>query len=367
MHPVQEYRQHVSGGGSRKGQFAVRFVRQYPVVAGCWDGLYDDDVVKYVGEADSNDLEEHGRRSAHVVVDVCIATLADNLSRASLSVLCRRHCILDGLRRRSFQQLHEAVKEHRCTGDCRKRGVVFERPKNSAVNPFHVHQGVVDDATDTADYGTESCATFPPEVLNKSALADIARDWCWELRDDALGEGACAVCGQLTVKREHRAVCISDPLLDVLCVDGVTRTERDSVEDTCGQEPGPVLCRAVCTEDQQRCMVCRECDRALRRKMVPKLALANGLWLGEVPPCLTKLNFVEQLTVARYRHNACIVKVHKGGYKLSANAIVFSQPVVRLHAMLPPPSHEMDEMLAILFTGPTAPLLSDFKRTPFIV
>lgn len=68
-----------------------------------------------------------------------------------------------------------------------------------------------------------------------------------------------------------------------------------------------------------------------------------------------------------YRHNLCVVSVKMGQKKMRANAVVFPQPVVKVCKILPPPRDEMDQVLAILWTGPSAPVLADFKRVPILV
>ncbi|KAI6138412.1 hypothetical protein BKA82DRAFT_3932534, partial [Pisolithus tinctorius] len=46
--------------------------------------------------------------------------------------------------------------------------------------------------------------------------------------------------------------------------------------------------------------VCEECHRAMRADRMPKYALNNNLWIGDIPLTLQKLNFVETLLVARH-------------------------------------------------------------------
>ncbi|KZT05075.1 uncharacterized protein LAESUDRAFT_656492, partial [Laetiporus sulphureus 93-53] len=50
-----------------------------------------------------------------------------------------------------------------------------------------------------------------------------------------------------------------------------------------------------------------------------------------------------------------------------ANAVGFSQPVHKVYNVLPPPREDLDDILAILFTGPCRPVEADFKRTPLLV
>lgn len=105
----------------------------------------------------------------------------------------------------------------------------------------------------------------------------------------------------------------------------------------------------------------------MQSRHLPPRSLANGLWLGEVPSELRKLNFIEKLLVARYRHNYFVVSVNKGQCKLHANAIVFAQPTGKMYSVLPPPCSELNTCLAILFTGPNAPTSEELNHTPLFV
>ncbi|KAJ3551659.1 hypothetical protein NM688_g4576 [Phlebia brevispora] len=345
-------REPLSGGGSM-GSFSVRFLRQFPLVAGTLEGLYDGDVLVYDGERLVMEVREVDRE--HVALQVPVAQLCGNLNRASLGTLCYRHKILTAVSQRVVAELRTAVQDHVCGEQCGHYAVMFRRPVLSMVNPFHLAEPSV-----TNLGRNDSDAEFPPKPHSRHALAEFVKEWCTEISADVLGEAVCAVCGQLTIEQQQKKIAVDNPLLKLLCIEGVVAS---AVSD---DRMAPVLCPAGICDNGAQCSVCGVCMKALRRRTVPNIALANGLWVGEVPECLARLNFVEKLVVARYRHNACIVKVHKGGYKMSANAIVFPQPVAKLNAVLPVPKEDLDEMLAILFTGPTAPLESDFKRTPFI-
>ncbi|TFK60401.1 hypothetical protein BDN72DRAFT_752984, partial [Pluteus cervinus] len=50
-----------------------------------------------------------------------------------------------------------------------------------------------------------------------------------------------------------------------------------------------------------------------------------------------------------------------------SHAIAFEAPTARLYQELPPPREDMDDVLAILFTGPAQPTDEDFARTPLLV
>ncbi|KAH9848076.1 hypothetical protein C2E23DRAFT_710313, partial [Lenzites betulinus] len=94
----------------------------------------------------------------------------------------------------------------------------------------------------------------------------------------------------------------------------------------------------------------------------------NGRWVGPCPPELQGLRYVEQLLIARNRHSLCVAQLSQGKQRyMTANAIIFGQPVARMYSMLPPPRKEIEECLAILFVGTAKPTDEDISRTPFIV
>ena len=56
--------------------------------------------------------------------------------------------------------------------------------------------------------------------------------------------------------------------------------------------------------------VCDSCVHYLRRNKTPPLALANGMWIGDVPTVLDILTLPERILVARYFPAAYIVKLY---------------------------------------------------------
>src|ERR1700729_1188764 len=93
--------------------------------------------------------------------------------------------------------------------------------------------------------------------------------------------------------------------VNLLKVDGVTRKTRCKSTDPVSELRGPILAPG-CSR------VCSICVESLDKKKLPTLALANGLWVGEIPDELQNLTYAEQLLIARVRHNRCIVKVSSG-------------------------------------------------------
>ena len=50
-----------------------------------------------------------------------------------------------------------------------------------------------------------------------------------------------------------------------------------------------------------------------------------------------------------------------------ANAVTFEHPMQKIYAVLPPPIEELNEVLALIFTGPCQPNEDGFQRIPLLV
>ena len=202
-------------------------------------------------------------------------------------------------------------------------------------------------------YFSKKDVKFPPAPPSAELCRNIVSDFCADTSPDVFEEAGCAVCGKLT------PICEMEELSEVeninlLKVDGVTRKARCKSADPVRELRGAILAPG-CSR------VCPICVESLEKKKVPTLALANGLWVGEIPDELQGLTYAEQLLIARVRHNRCIVKVSSGMFKMRANAISFSNPMPKIYSVLPPPIEEMDEVLAFIYTGPCKQTKADFQ------
>ena len=194
---------------------------------------------------------------------------------------------------------------------------------------------------------------FPPLPPSSELYQKIISDFCADTSPEVFEEAGCAVCGKLTPICEMEE-CSEVENISLLKVDVVTRKARYETSDSVKELKGPILAPG-CSR------VCFTCIESLDKKKMPTLALANGLWIGEIPDELQGLTYAEQLLIARVQHNRCIVKVSSGMYKMRANAISFSNPMPKIYNVLPPPIEEMDDVLAFIYTGPCKPTKADFK------
>jgi hypothetical protein len=209
------------------------------------------------------------------------------------------------------------------------------------------------------NYRTKKNVNFPPNPPSTELCKSIISDFCADTSPEVFEEAGCAICGKLTPICEMEEISEVENI-NLLKIDGVTRKARCKSSDPVRELRGPVLAPG-CSR------ACPTCAEFLEKKKMPTLALANGLWIGEIPDELQDLTYAEQLLIARVRHNRCIVKVSSGMYKMRANAISFSNPMPKIYNVLPPPIEEMDEVLAFIYTGPCKPTKADFKRTPLLV
>ena len=201
---------------------------------------------------------------------------------------------------------------------------------------------------------------FPPDPADSNLIHTILTKICDKMQPKKLEEAGCAVCGELKPMQELSRLKGIKNLLSVLEAPGITRTERKKSESPIKEYGGPVL-------DYSCSRVCEGCRRMIRKGKVPRLALANNLWIGRVPEELKNLRYVEKILVSRVRHTCAYVKVASGMHKMKANVVAFESPIPKIYAILPPPREDLDEVLAILFTGPSKPTPQDFARTPFLV
>jgi hypothetical protein len=201
---------------------------------------------------------------------------------------------------------------------------------------------------------------FPPSAPTLDLQLDIIAGACKDMSPNQITEAGCAVCGRLTPVINLTMLTDTSLNLNILERPCTTQKERFDVFDPMTCIPGPVL-------EEGLDSICNVCMKSISKGKVPKLSLANGLWIGKVPPQLLDLSYAEQLLIARVCHNRCIVRVSSGMHKMRANAISFENPMPKVYDILPPPIDELDEILAFIYTGPCKPTKAHFERTPFLV
>ncbi|WP_208346571.1 DUF6570 domain-containing protein, partial [Aetokthonos hydrillicola] len=358
------------GAGSRRVNiFPSTVLVQYNIIWGSKSHIDPASRWEYIGQKADTDFKDLAISSDNMAIQVPLDILTKLLPFKSLRDLCKYHGIQSF--HRSLDDIISNLSAHEC--NCGISVSLFKRRNTGTRHAHSLRDSSTQDDVQQPEAVQERVnvhLSFPPQPKTKSQLCTIMREFCNEMSSHKLSEGPCAVCARLCLCSDISHINMPDfdwSPLDRTGTD-IGRLERHSADDKVIYLAGALLCPAGVRMGQVGTevdiSVCQGCLRALKSGKRPVLSLANGLWLGEVPIQLSRLNFVEKLLVARYRHNTCMVKVTMGQRRMAGNAVVFSQPVAKLYTKLPPPCNEMDECLTILFTGSCAPAGKDFKRTP---
>lgn len=131
------------------------------------------------------------------------------------------------------------------------------------------------------------------------------------------------------------------------------------------------------------CWMCNDCVRSLEQGTLPKLSLANNLWIGDVPYQLSVLTIPEQLLIARHYPRCYIFKLFPRDYDshlpldqlyagMAGNASLFeinTQEVVEMlnGQWMPSPVATLSSIIAITFVGNSRRLPSDWLKKTFRV
>ncbi|KIK53609.1 hypothetical protein GYMLUDRAFT_135017, partial [Collybiopsis luxurians FD-317 M1] len=165
---------------------------------------------------------------------------------------------------------------------------------------------------------------FPPLPRDKALVENIVNQFCQGLHSREFEEAGCKICGQLTLKSSLLTTYGIQDNLSILSNPFVARKERHTDDN-----PIEFILDPIFAEDCS--LVCRSCYDSVANGKLPKYALANGQWIGPVPNELKGLTWMEQLCISHVHHNYCVARLAKGGTKLVANAVMFSNPSTEIY------------------------------------
>ena len=362
---------YIGGGCSRIARDTIQ-----PYIVSQPSTLYDRSILSYVAYVEKVKVETYPS-DQFVHANIPLLIVSQLLSLTSARSIAASHGIATGSRC-NVAQLRSLVEQHECVS-CPLYLTIFsvendsttkhamrsrryrENMKAAKTTSTTSERFSIAEFTSNRDT-TERLvhAEFPPLPSSIELEHTIIKDVCKRMDPVNFEEVGCAVCGELHHRAKTSRLKGVKKILGILEAPGVTRVERKCDATSIKEFKGPVL-------DYSCSTICDGCRSDVRRGKVPRLALARGLWLGKVPVVLDNLTFVEKLLVARVRHTCAFVKVSSGMRKMKANIVAFESPIQKIYKILPPPREDLDEMLAILFTGPCKPTAEDFARTPFLV
>ena len=354
-----------SYGGGRQHLFT------FEEVGTCIVGGYDidhDSAFKFIDHVDSIGRAAYPTDQNYVYAEIPLPDLIPYLSLKMILKISKLHHInLHPRVTKSASELVSSFLGHSCVS-CNHYCSVFSVVASKAAKDRKRKQAKK--MTKSSEYSSDPSQAnvqldveFPPEPVDNNLSHKIVSDFCENLKPDALEEAGCMACGQLVPVAQLTRLKAVKNLLHMLHASGVTRLERSSSTQPIREIKGPVL-DYTCAANR----ICDSCRQSSRNGKTPPCALASGLWLGAVPEVLSCLTYVEKLLVARVRVNSCFVHVASSGLrKMASHVIAFKSPVPKIYHKLPPPIEELDEVLAILFTGPCEPTEKEFQRTPLLV
>ena len=316
-----------------------------------------------------------------LLCDIPVCKLVTNLTIPNLKLVAAAHGIFIKSRT-SLPDVIKLIQDHTCV-HCQNCITVFKPAKSlvsrrreanmRAVRKYRHNKISLNNnipfTDDIHHYGRlermfdplQNEQIFPPSPLEQKIEHAIVQACCKDMSPIKFEEVGCAICGELSLRSKSVPLKDTSVKLDILqCHYNITRKERKTEYDSVSCLDGPIL-------EPNLQYICTRCHKSMTAGKVPKVALANGMWLGQVPSELADLTFAEQLLVARVRHNRCLVRVSSGWHKMTANAISFANPTPIVYDVLPLPKDELDEILAFIYTGPCKPTPKDFERTPLLV
>jgi hypothetical protein len=321
--------------------------------------------VKYIHISEANKFSNH---TSHLFAcDVPVEILVPYMNVNELRDLAKIHGILINSKDTKATRMEKFVG-HYCP-ECNHHISIFS-PCSTSKNennlqdeprpyPPTINNEIMNETIHAHMFDSKPCL-FPPDPPSKTLVESIIRGFCNETQPQNIMESGCAVCGQLEPLTNLRELAQSSCNLDILQIENIGRRERKSESDPIT----PLMDRILIPTCKH---ICNKCEDSLLKVKVPLNALANGLWIGEIPEQLRDLSLIEQMLISKIRHNRCVIRVASGRSKMTANAIMFANPVVKIYQVLPPPRKDLEEALAITFIGNSEPTEEAFKRMPLFV
>ena len=329
-----------------------------------WEDVSNFDTYRITGYIKKNLSDREAYRDS-IVLDVPLKDLAHRISVKSLVRVCACHGININKGNYTREKIENIVEMHDCSG-CGDWLCVFQPlvavPDNERMRTYRENINDPEGLENKMQCKKwRKLNSFPPKPASRHRTQNIIKGFVEDSEFSRLEEKGCAVCGRLTLKSQLTDLSTSGLNMSLLYRPEVTRKARAQITDPIESLPGPVLA-SDCDG------VCPNCFNVLKKGKTPRNALANGLWLGDIPDELKDLSWMEKRLIARISTNTCVIRVHASKlYKMRTNVVCRAIPMKKVYDVLPPKREEFEEVLAILFIGPSAPTPKEYKRTPLLI
>src|SRR5271168_1609868 len=298
-------------GGGHSSRTEYRFLKPYVVSTEIQ--LKNPDQFNYVyrsHQAFDNAMQEiQTCGEALLVCNIPLALVANILTSIQANEVVKEHNLR--VSQKALAEKRKAIETHVCTISCNRHVTIFKPVKKNQKSIRRQHSNKLEvkqmkicprvgkklwgkpaRAITNHKYYVQENVKFPPSPPSRRLMHKIISGFCNDTHPSKFEEAGCAVCGQLVVMTELVKLTDVKISLDPLVRFGVTRLPRKSMDDPIKEMDGPIL--------HKNCKhVCHKCVSFLQKKVMPPMALANGLWVGNAPKELSDLTFVERLLVAR--------------------------------------------------------------------
>jgi hypothetical protein len=143
-------------------------------------------------------------------------------------------------------------------------------------------------------------------IPSQEDVRDCFRDFRGATSNDRLRMEECGVCG--------REVATCEGKYTEVLNDADVREVLHPVDEHPAYDmwKGALVTKGCMKqlEREQAVWICLECENMLVKKKLPPLALANDLWIGQVPVELSALTIPEQLMIARHYPRCYVFKLY---------------------------------------------------------
>ncbi len=139
---------------------------------------------------------------------------------------------------------------------------------------------------------------------------------------------------------------------------------------------GLLLAKRCISNIELKFSICTTCHTSIEHNKIPKLALANGLWIGIAPRMLPKFKMVKDIPISRYRRQTILFKLrytNKGGiiqqHAFKGNVLSFAQDpehAIKLLGELQLSLKPLSHFVAVHFVGITHPPIDVYKSCKFL-
>ncbi|KAJ4487108.1 hypothetical protein C8J55DRAFT_424193, partial [Lentinula edodes] len=119
--------------------------------------------------------------------------------------------------------------------------------------------------------------------------------------------------------------------------------------------------------------LCHECLLYMQRSTMPRLALNNHLYRGELPEHLQNVSWVEEMACSIYRTSAHVTRIFGSSsecdpLQLHGNTCAHPLNICYTAKRLPWSPADLNDLISIIFVGPRKLTNEDLQKlTPFFV